>query len=173
MTPVQPSAAYWIERLQLIPHVEGGAYREVYRSDLTLPQSALPQAFRGDRSASTSIYFLLTGGQFSAFHRIASDEMWHFYAGDPLLIYEIAQTGKLSQHRLGCNPETGESFQVVVRAGSWFASEPAPGSEYGLAGCTVAPGFDFADFELADRVTLTQQFPQFASLIRKLTRQGR
>lgn len=167
---MRPSASYWIDKLELTAHVEGGAFREVYRSELTLPKTALPLFFQGARSASTSIYFLLSSGQFSAFHRIASDELWHFYYGDPLHVYEIGHNGRLHTHVLGSNPEKGESFQTVVRAGSWFASAPAPGSEYALVGCTVAPGFDFAEFELANRETLSMQFPDHAELIKQYTR---
>ena len=164
------SASYWIEKLQLTPHVEGGAFGEVYRSELIIPRSSLPLFFQGSRAASTSIYFLLAAGQFSAFHRIASDEVWHFYFGDPLLVYEITHGGRMVEHRLGQDPKSGESFQTVVKAGSWFASVPAPGSEYSLVGCTVAPGFDFADFELAEREPLIAQYPEHAEVIRRLTR---
>jgi len=166
----RPNAAYWIQRLQLTSHVEGGAFREVYRSELTIAQTALPVFFQGARNVSTSIYFLLAGGQFSAFHRIASDELWHFYFGDTLLIYEIGHSGVLTVHRLGPNIEKGEHFQLVIKAGSWFASIPAEDSEYALVGCTVAPGFDFAEFELADRASLTRQFPQHSKIIQALTR---
>jgi predicted cupin superfamily sugar epimerase len=166
----RPDAAYWIQQLELRSHVEGGAFREVYRSDLTIAQKALPVFFQGPRNVSTSIYFLLASGQFSAFHRIASDEVWHFYFGDPLLIYEIGHAGVLTVHRLGPNIEKGEQFQLVIKAGSWFASVPAEDSEYALVGCTVAPGFDFAEFELADRATLAQQFPQHRGIIEALTR---
>jgi hypothetical protein len=167
---MRPTASYWIDKLQLTRHVEGGAFREVYRSALTIPRRSLPLFFQGDRNVSTSIYFLLAEGEFSAFHRIASDEGWHFYFGDPLVIYEIGHSGLLTTHRLGPDPEKGESFHAVVRAGSWFASIPAPGSEYSLVGCTVAPGFDFAEFELADRTGLMQQYPLHAELIHSLTR---
>lgn len=167
---MRPPASYWIERLSLTPHVEGGAFREVYRSELTIPRSNLPLFFQGDRSASTAIYFLLAQGQFSAFHRIAADELWHFYYGDALVVYEITHNGRMIEHRLGANPEQGEVFQTVVKAGSWFASAPAPGSEYALVGCTVAPGFDFADFELAERKPLVQQYPEHAHIITRLTR---
>ena len=167
---MRPTAAYWIEKLQLTSHVEGGAFREVYRSSLTIPRRSLPLFFQGDRNVSTSIYFLLAAGQFSAFHRIASDEGWHFYFGDPLLIYEIGHNGLLTTHRLGPDPEKGETFQSVIKAGSWFASIPAPGSEYSLVGCTVSPGFDFTEFEMADRTGLSQQYPQHAELIHSLTR---
>jgi len=167
---MRPDAAYWIKKLDLTRHVEGGAFREVYRSPLTIPRQSLPILFQGDRNAATSIYFLLGRGDFSAFHRIASDECWHFYYGDTLLIYEIGHTGGLTLHRLGSNIEKGESFQTVIRAGSWFASVPAEGSEYALVGCTVAPGFDFAEFELADRETLAGRYPEHGEVIRGLTR---
>jgi predicted cupin superfamily sugar epimerase len=167
---MRPSASYWIEKLELTTHVEGGAFREVYRSELNIPKTVLPLFFQGARNASTSIYFLLSSGQFSAFHRIASDELWHFYYGDPLLVYEIGHNGRLQTHHLGSDPEKGGSFQTVVRAGSWFASAPAPGSEYALVGCTVAPGFDFADFELANRDTLSAQYPDHVELIKQFTR---
>ena len=156
--------------MQLAEHVEGGAFREVYRSELTIPRNSLPVFFQGDRNVCTSIYFLLVRGQFSAFHRIAADELWHFYYGDPIVVYEISHSGRLIVHRLGGDPARGESFQTVVKAGSWFASEPAPGGEYGLVGCTVAPGFDFTDFELAERDALVQQYPEHGELIRRLTR---
>ncbi len=167
---MRPDASYWLEKLQLTSHVEGGAFREVYRSELILPRKSLPLFFQGDRSASTHIYFLLAAGQFSAFHRIAGDELWHFYYGDPLLVYEIGHNSRLTVHRLGTDPEKGESFQTVIKAGSWFASVPAPDSEYALVGCTVAPGFDFADFELAKGTALAQQYPEHADIIRALTR---
>lgn len=167
---MRPDASYWLEKLQLTRHVEGGAFREVYRSDLILPRKSLPLFFQGDRSASTHIYFLLAAGEFSAFHRIAGDEIWHFYFGDPLLVYEIGHNGRLTIHRLGNDPEKEESFQTVIKAGSWFASVPAEGSEYALVGCTVAPGFDFADFELAEGAALAQQYPEHAEIIMKLTR---
>jgi len=166
---MRPDASYWIKKLQLTQHVEGGAFRETYRSELTIPRTVLPLFFQGDRNASTTIYFLLASGQFSAFHRIAADEVWHFYFGDPLLVHEINHNGRLVTHLLGTNPEKGESFQTVIKAGSWFASVPAPGSEYALVGCTVAPGFDFEDFELADRATLSQQYPEHTELIKSLT----
>ena len=166
---MRTDAGYWLEKLQLTRHPEGGAFREVYRSGLMIPRQALPLFFQGDRNASTHIYFLLAKGQFSAFHRIAADELWHFYAGDPLLVYEINHSGRLVVHRLGNNPEKGEQLFAVVGAGSWFASAPAEESEYALVGCTVSPGFDFAEFELADREVLAGQYPEQADLIRRFT----
>jgi predicted cupin superfamily sugar epimerase len=161
MVATRPTAAYWIEKLN---------FREVYRSELIIPRSSLPLFFQGARNASTSIYFLLSQGQYSAFHRIAADELWHFYYGDTLVVYEITHSGRMVEHRLGANPEKGEVFQTVIKAGSWFASAPAPDSEYALVGCTVAPGFDFEDFELAERATLASMYPEHAERIRLLTR---
>ncbi|PUZ27237.1 hypothetical protein GA0116948_11749 [Chitinophaga costaii] len=168
MTPAH-TAAYWLQHLKLSPHVEGGAFRETYRSALQLPQSALPNAFQGQRAAATGIYFLLEAGQYSAFHRIAADEMWHFYDGYPLSIYEITPAGTLLHHRLGRDLEAGEHLQLVIPAGNWFASRTATSGGFALVGCTVAPGFDFADFELASRATLQAAYPQHATLIAELT----
>ena len=164
------TASFWINHLKLNEHIEGGAFAEVYRSELGLPQSILPKIFKGNRTASTSIYFLLQFGQFSAFHRIASDEVWHFYQGDPLQVYEIQENGALIVHRLGNNPDLGETFQCVIRSGSWFGSRTEVPDGYSLVGCTVAPGFDFEDFELAERNSLIQTYPQHKSLIESLTR---
>lgn len=164
------SADYWIRELQLTEHVEGGAFREVYRSTWLVAPTALPNTFDAPRHISTSIYFLLKQDQFSAFHRIKSDELWHFYYGDPLVIYEIEADGSLTEHLLGNDPAQGQQFQCVVKAGSWFASRVQHGGRYSLVGCTVAPGFDFADFELADRQALSQQYPAHGQLIGALTR---
>jgi predicted cupin superfamily sugar epimerase len=163
-------AQYWIDTLKLQPHPEGGYFRETYRSPVAISQSALPSSFAGDRSASTAIYFLLQGQDFSAFHRIASDEMWHFYAGDPLSVHAIDSGGQSVEIKLGPNPEEGEVFQAVVPAGSWFGSCLARPDTFALLGCTVAPGFDFADFEMAERSALLAEYPQHATLIRRLTR---
>src|SRR6476620_7147711 len=107
-------AQYWIDTLKLEPHPEGGYFRETYRSPLAISQSALPASFAGDRSVSTAIYFLLRGEDFSAFHRIASDEMWHFYAGDPLSVHAIDSDGQSIEITLGPDPERGEVFHAVV-----------------------------------------------------------
>ena len=163
------TAEYWINRLQLSTHIEGGAFREIYRSPVMAPAAALPSSFNGDRSFCTSIYFLLQQHQFSAFHKIKSDEVWHFYYGDALIVYEIDQQGHMIEHRLGCDPNNNESFQCVVAAGNWFAARLAPDGEYALVGCTVSPGFDFTDFELADRNELVRLYPEHATVIKELT----
>lgn len=164
------SAAYWIDKLGMESHVEGGAFAEIYRSPLLQKKEDLPPAFNGDRNYATAIYFLLQQGQFSAFHRIASDELWHFYAGDPIEIFEINSKGELIKHLLGSDPEMGQSFVRIIPAGSWFASRVVAEGTYGLAGCTVSPGFDFNDFVLADAMTLSLEFPAHKSLIERLCR---
>lgn len=164
------NAAYWKNKLELESHVEGGAFREVYRSDMVLPQDSLSATHKGDRNASTSIYFLLEYGEYSAFHKIASDEVWHFYDGAGVIIYEINVSGELIIHKLGKDIDKGESPQVVITAGSWFGSRVEVENGYALCGCTVAPGFDFNDFELADRQLLIQQHPRYEKLIKELTR---
>jgi len=163
-------ARFWIDHLQLTHHIEGGSFREVYRSPLMATHSSPSQGLAGERNFSTSIYFLLEQGQFSAFHRILSDELWHFYAGDCLLIYEIDFNGELRIHRLGSDPGKEESFQIVIKAGNWFASAVVEHGEYALVGCTVSPGFDFADFELAKKEELMKKFPSHGELIKRFCR---
>lgn len=163
------SADFYIEHLGLTKHVEGGAFKETYRSHFVLNQNCLTPVFNGDRNIATGIYFLLSYGDFSAFHRIKSDEMWHFYDGDCLSIYEIEANGNLITHKLGRDILNGEKFQLVIKAGSWFASRCEVNNGFSLVGCTVAPGFDFNDFELADS-SLKDAFPQHRKLINELIR---
>lgn len=151
-------------------HPEGGYFKETYRSAESIPNDGLPERFNDNRSFSTAIYFLLDGDNFSAFHRIKSDELWHFYSGIALNIYVIDKDGKLEIIRLGNNIQNGEVFQAVVPAGCWFASEPSSKQGSSFVGCTVAPGFDFADFELAEKEPLSKIFPQHASTIHRLCR---
>ena len=131
----------------------------------------MPHGFRGPRCASTAIYFLIDGQNISAFHRIQSDELWHFYAGSPLTVEVIHPNGDRSSLHLGDNPDSGETFQAVVPVGCWFASHVSDWKSYSLVGCTVAPGFDFADFEMAKRTDLIAQYPQHRVLIGRLTRE--
>lgn len=165
-----PDPEFWKQHLRLNSHIEGGWYSEVYRSALSFSQSQLPALFGGDRSACTHIYFLLEKHQFSAFHRIRSDELWHFYSGDPLIVYEIDEYGAMEKHLLGNNPQAGQSPFCVIQAGRWFASKVVAGGEYSLVGCTVAPGFDFADFEMGKKEELVAAFPQHAAIIDALSR---
>lgn len=162
-------AGYWIESYAMQPHPEGGYFAETYRSSETITQRALPDRFTGDRNLSTAIYFLLESHHFSALHRIQSDEVWHFYAGGPLEVFVFDPAGNLEIIRLGSDPDQGEVFQAVVPAGYWFASRPAAGTPYSLVGCTVAPGFDFADFELSNSQTVISKNPEHQKLIQELT----
>lgn len=160
-----------INRFELQPHPEGGWYKQTYKSAEYISAVALPERFTGNRPVCTAIYFLLEQGNFSAFHRIKSDECWHFYHGDPLEIFVIQNNGELTVTALGNDISKGHLFQYIVPAGCWFASRPAKGSQYCLVGCTVAPGFDFADFELADAEHLTLKYPKHSAEIRMLCRQ--
>lgn len=154
-----------VERLQLRSHPEGGYYRETYRSPGQIAQNALPRRFGGDRAYSTAIYFLLESGDFSGFHRIPSDECWHFYEGVPLNIYVLETNGTLSTLRIGPG-----NYQAVVASAHWFAARPAEPDGHSLVGCTVAPGFEFADFEMAVADDLVKQYPGHESIIRELCR---
>lgn len=160
----------WIETLELQPHPEGGWYREMYRASESIAQSALPARFAGERSFSTAIYYLLGPGDFSALHRIQQDELWHFYDGAQLVIDVIHPKGTAEQLHLGRNATAGEQPLAVVPAGSWFGAHVAEPDGYCLAGCTVAPGFDFADFEMPSRDELLELFPQHRAVIERLTR---
>lgn len=160
----------WIRALELEPHPEGGYYRETHRSGLDIPGHCLPEGFGGPRSASTAIYYLLEGGEFSAFHRIRADELWHFHSGSSLLLHMIMGDGEFEARLVGCDLQAGARPQAVVPAGTWFAASVAEPSGYGLAGCTVAPGFDFDDFEMGRRAALVDQFPAHRDIIETFTR---
>jgi predicted cupin superfamily sugar epimerase len=163
---MHPDAAMLVKRLGLAPHPEGGFFRETWRSPLLLP--ALPPDGR-IRAASTAIYFLLPAGTFSALHRVASEEAWHHYDGDPLDLHLIDERGEHEVVPLGRDFARGERPQYVVPAGTWQAAVPR-GDRYALVGCTVSPGFDFADFELPPRAELVARFPAHAAIVARLTR---
>jgi len=164
------NAGYWIEKLQLEPHPEGGYFRQSYRSEVVIAREALPAGFSGPRAVSTAIYFLLEGKNFSAFHRLRSDEVWHFYGGDPLVVHVIEPEGNYFRILLGRDLDAGQVLQGVVRAACWFASHVADWNSFSVVGCTVAPGFDFEDFEMGKREELATLYPQHRGLIGQLTR---
>jgi predicted cupin superfamily sugar epimerase len=154
-----------IRLLELEPHPEGGAFRETYRSRERAATA------RGERSVSTAIYFLIRKGTFSALHRSASDEVWHHHLGDPLRIVVIGEDGTRSDHVLGLELGSGQRPQAIVPAGAWFGARLEQEEiGYALVSCTVAPGFDFADFELGEQEALLDRFPQHERVIRELTR---
>lgn len=158
-----------IRLLQLEPHPEGGYFRETYRSGESIDVQGLPERYTAERSISTAIFFLLDAHSFSAFHRLRSDEIWHYYLGDPLEVKWINPDGSLTEIRMGHQFGRGERLQVMIPAGCWFTAALVPGGKWALIGCTVAPGFDFQDFELADRESLVAANPQHESLICKYT----
>jgi predicted cupin superfamily sugar epimerase len=163
-------AGRWIERLGLQPHPEGGYYRQTYRAAETIRRDHLPERFGGHRAFSTAIYFLLQGSDFSALHRIRSDEVWHFYDGSPLTVHVIDPGGEYRSIRLGRDLDAGQVPQAVVPAGDLFGASLEDPDGFALVGCTVAPGFDFDDFELPARADLLAQYPQHRELIARLSR---
>lgn len=163
------TANYFVKHLGLLPHPEGGYYRETYRSQGTLAAGSIKE-FMGERNYATAIYFLIEKNNFSALHKIKSDETWHFYAGDALEVIEISNDGELKSTWVGNQLENGQLFQYTVKANTWFGSRVQGSGEFSLVGCTVAPGFDFKDFEMADRVKLLNRFPQHEQIIKQLTR---
>jgi predicted cupin superfamily sugar epimerase len=155
-----------IKELQLKPHPEGGWYAEVFR-DSRLIQAKSSTGAEKSYSAGTGIYFLLDGTTFSAFHRIGAAEGWHFYAGTGITIYCIHASGELETILLGPNGP----FQAWIPANTWFASKVEQSDGFALCGCTVAPGFEFSEFELAKSAKLLEQFPQHRSYITALCRE--
>jgi uncharacterized protein len=158
-----PQVAELIRSLGLLPHPEGGYYRETYRATRLVD---------GGRAASTMIYFLLPAGQVSRLHRIDADEGWHHYLGGTLEIHELDESDAVAPSRvtrLGANLAAGEVPQHLVPAGRWFGAVPAPGVPFALVGCTVAPGFEFARFQLGERADLLARFPAAAGLVARLT----
>lgn len=160
-----------IKKLNLQPHPEGGYFCETYRSAGGIEASYLGGDFSGDRNYCTAIYFLLTSEAFSAFHKINQDEIWHFHKGAPIKIHMISPDGHYSNVIMGSDIENDEHFQFVVPAKYWFAAEVLSANSYSLVGCTVSPGFDFRDFNLAKRSDLISQFPEHETLITQFTRE--
>ena len=160
-----------IKTLQLNPHPEGGYFRETYRSEGMISGEELGERYTGKRNFSTGIYFLLTSESFSAFHRIVQDEAWHFYDGSPLFLHMISPRGEYTRVTIGRNFEKGEVPQFVVPGGTWFAAGVAGEDSFSLLGCTVAPGFDFADFEMGRRKDLTTLFPHLKEIIFNFSRE--
>lgn len=148
---------------------EGGWFKETYRARGKIPWNVLEGEHGGARNYSTGIYYMLRAGEKSLLHRIKSDEMWHFYAGDPLMLVEIAPSGAVTETILGNDLGAGHTPQYVVPAGHWFGAYPNVGSVYAFVGCTVAPGFEFEDFELGERSALLAEFPDAKTAIERLT----
>jgi predicted cupin superfamily sugar epimerase len=167
----RPGAAEIIRLLGLRPlPEEGGYYREIYRSEELLSPGSLPDRFGAGRAVATSIYYLITPEAFSALHRLASDEVFHFYLGDPVEMLRLRPSGAGDLLLMGCDLATGQRPQVVVPRKTWQGCRLAAGGEYALMGCSVAPGFDFEDYEHGDRQALLHAYPAFAEAILRMTR---
>ena len=152
-----------IKKLNLLPHPEGGYYRETYRSEQSV-------SFNGKvRNAGTAIYFLIRDREISHFHKVASDELWLFHQGQSIELYVLTKTGELEIHNLGNDLENDELPQIVVKAGNWFAAKLKNEEGYSLVSCIVTPGFEFSDFELAKKDDLLSQFPEYDKVINKLS----
>jgi predicted cupin superfamily sugar epimerase len=159
-----------IDRLQLKPlTIEGGYFRETYRSSTTVPADALPHNYGGPRNVSTTIYYLLTPDTFSVIHRVKSDEIFHFYAGDPVEMLQLWPDGTGTMVTIGNDLAAGHEPQVIVPAGVWQGCRLIDGRRWALMGCTVAPGFDYADYTAGDRSGLIAAYPNFAETIVALT----
>jgi predicted cupin superfamily sugar epimerase len=152
------TAAYFIEKLGLQLHIEGGYYKETYRSSLKIEE----------RSLSTTIYFLLEGSQLSRFHQLTADEIWFFHYGSPIIIYAIDKTGTLTTQKLGMDIEAGEKPCLLIPAKTIFASEMIDKNSFALMSCMVSPGFEFEDFKLFEKEELSLQYPQHAVIINRL-----
>ena len=160
-----------IQKLGLKVHPEGGYFKEVYRSEELIPSKSLPDRYGGDRSFSTSIYYLLAGNQKSFFHCLKSDEIWHYYYGSPLLLHILHSNNSYQKVIVGNNFSKDEVVQYTVPRGSWFAAESADKNSFSLIGATVVPGFDFNDFELGRRADLLKKFPDHEVLILNFTKE--
>jgi uncharacterized protein len=161
------SATSWINKLNLQEHPEGGYFIETYKSEKTMNM----EGYEGLRPVTSAIYFLLAGEQFSSFHRMKSDELWHFYAGSSLTLHIIESgSGRLKELKLGADVDKGESFQIIVKSSSWFAASIVDHDSYSLVGCTASPGFDYRDWELGDMKILAGTYPQHKAIIEKYAR---
>jgi uncharacterized protein len=181
---MHPEAEFIIDKLNLIELVEGGYYRETYRSDNHIIVSPCNEVLKDGiyqcsnlgigspnvRSVSTLIYYLLEGNQFSAFHKVKYDEIWHFYKGSSVSLYVLSDGGEILRIQIGSDLENNENIQCVIKGNTWFGAEINDKSLYSLMGCSVSPGFDFRDFELGDQDKLKKTYPQHEYIINKLTR---
>ena len=168
------TATEWAAQLALKPHPEGGYFREVYRAAEGVPPEVLPERYGGPRDFGTSIYFLMSPGHFSAFHRLQTDELWYFHAGVPCRFHVLQAAGTLWQPRLGLNVAAGEAPCLLLPGRQWFAveclAEEGSVPDYTLVSCALAPGFEYDDFELAEADALAAAFPAHKALIHRFCR---
>ena len=159
---------YFISKLGLEPHPEGGYYKETFKSTEMISDQELTVDFDGKRKLYTSIYFLLTSNNISHFHRIKSDELWYYHAGSSLTIHIIDEKGEYTEIKLGLNIDKGEVPQALVPKNSIFASSVMEEETFSLVGCMVSPGFEFKDLELFTQDDLLSQYPSYKDVIMKL-----
>jgi predicted cupin superfamily sugar epimerase len=160
-----------IQLMQLTPlAIEGGFFRETYRSRWMISSEFLPQGIRGKRSIGTAIYYLVTRESFSTLHRLPGSEIFHFYLGDPVVMLQLHPDGKAQSVTLGQEIAAGQQPQVVVSGGIWQGCRLAPGGQWALLGTTMSPGFDYADYETGVRDELIAEYPDVAEKIREYTR---
>lgn len=159
-----------IKRLGLQPHPEeGGYFAETYKCQESIPSDGLPERYPSPRPFGTAIFYLLTPDTVSALHRLASDEIFHFYLGDPVTMLQLHPDGSSEVLTLGQDILGGQRIQVVVPGGTWQGSFLEEGGEFALLGCTVAPGFEYADYEHGSRQELLDRYPDRRDLIVRLT----
>jgi hypothetical protein len=163
------TAQFWIDRLELEPHPEGGYFKEVYRADEKIAQDALPDRYSGSREFSTSIYYLLESHDISKFHVLQTDELWHFYTGAIITLHILNEKSGYSRIRLGNKPDKSTQLQAAIKRNSYFGVSIDQADGFALVGCTMAPAFHFEDFELAERTVLLEKFPDQKDIITKLT----
>ncbi len=162
--------AYWIQKLGMEKHTEGGFFKETYRTNSKIKKNNLPDEFNGDRHLATAIYFLLNKNEHSTFHKLKADEIWHYYTGSSLILYLLPPGGTMEIIHLGTDLEAGEEPQAIIKNNTWFAAELKDKTSFGLYGCTTSPGFEYKDFEIADKKKLLAQYPQHKDILNRLTR---
>lgn len=157
-------ASKLIQELNLQPHPEGGYYKETYRGEHRIKLDN-----GKERDSSTAIYYMLTNEDKSHFHKVLSDEIWLFHQGETIIIYEIDQHGELVTHLLGIHFDNGETPQIVIPKGNWFAAQIDSKTGFSLVSCIVAPGFEFEDFILANKQELLSQYPKYHDIISEMS----
>lgn len=168
MTPPDIPVEEIVRRFDMQPHPEGGYYKETYRSGGTIPAESLPAEYNGTRCFGTAIYYLLPAGTRSRLHKLNSDEIMHFYLGDPMVLVQLLPGGQTEVVELGHDIAAGQRLQHVIPRGAWFGGYPKAGGRFSLIGCTVAPGFEFADLSFESRENLLRQFPDARPYIDRL-----
>ncbi len=163
-------ASELIEKLKLIPHPEGGFYREFYRSEHLLAEKALPKGFQNTKNLGSIIYYMLKSNDVSAYHKLRSDEIWHFHTGSPFILHLIDTDGNYKKIYLGNSIHLREVPCYVIPAGFYFGAEVSEENSYALASCTVLPGFSFEDFEMPTADKLMSIFPHLEQEIKHLSK---